>query len=410
MARKLTNWLKAYAEYTSISEAPPAFHFWTGVSVIAGALRRRVWIDQKKFKWTPNFYIILVAPPGVTAKSTSMNMGYKLLRKVPGVKFGPQSMTWQGLLKAFDESAVGVADPRLNVSPNDITVERVPMSCLTCDVSELGTFLRPKDTELNDFLTDMWDSREGKWSRSLASKDAITIENPWLNMMGCTTPSWLREHFNTGMVYGGLTSRCIFVWGDKKVRLIAYPGDEVEDEKFQRMEQELIHDLEVISQMFGEVKLTDEAKKWGRIWYEHHWSSRPEHLASDRFSGYIARKQTHIHKLAMILCAAVSNELVLKKWALELADMTITGVERDLSIVMDLVSDSDSAKHVDEILTIIRRNKTVNRQTLWRRCMRQMDEQQFTAAIQSAINAGFIHQRNVKGNLQFSVRKDVEGS
>ena len=393
---------------TSISEAPPAFHFWTGVSVIAGALRRRVWIDQKKFKWTPNFYVILVAPPGITAKSTSMSMGYKLLRKIPGIKFGPQSMTWQGLLRAFEEAKVGIVDPRTGLEPEDIMAERHIMSCLTCDVSELGTFLRPKDLELTDFLTDMWDSKEGAWQRILASRDAVTIENPWLNVMGCTTPSWLREHFSTGMIYGGLTSRCVFVWGDKKTRLIAYPGDEIASDQFERIEQNLLHDLEEISHIFGEMKLDSTAKAWGRAWYEQHWSNRPEHLASERFSGYIARKQTHIHKLAMVISSAKCDDLVIQKEDLELADMTITSMEKDLVIVMDLISDSDSAKHVDEILTLIRRNKTVRRQTLWRHCIRMMDEQQFTSAVNSAINAGYIGARNVSGHVQYFVKREVQ--
>ena len=412
MARKLQNWLRSYAEYTSISEAPPTFHFWTGVSVIAGALRRRVWIGQKKFKWVPNMYIILVAPPGIAAKSTSMSMGYSLLRKVPGIKFGPQSMTWQGLLRAFDEARVGIVDPKSGNAPDAPLAKRYIMSCLTCDVSELGTFLRPKDLEMNDFLTDVWDSKEGAWTRVLAGKDATTIESPCLNVMGCTTPSWLRENFSSGMVYGGLTSRCIFVWGESKTRLIAYPGDEVEDERFISMKDDLIHDLGEISTIFGEIKLTDKAKEWGREWYEKHWSIRPKHLSSDRFSGYIARKQTHIHKLAMILHAAESSELLLDKDKLELADLAISGVERDLVIVLNLVSDSDSAKNVDEVMTIIRRNKTIRRrqccQRVWRHCLRRMDEQQFSAAINGAILAGFISSKNIGGHVQYSIKKEVE--
>ena len=39
--RRLGDWLKSYMAYTSPLEAPDDFHFWTGVSTIAGALRRR---------------------------------------------------------------------------------------------------------------------------------------------------------------------------------------------------------------------------------------------------------------------------------------------------------------------------------------------------------------------------------
>ncbi len=66
MARFHSNWLEGYYHYTKHSEAPDLFHFWTGVSVVAGALRRQVWIDQRYFQWTPNFYIVLVGPAGVS--------------------------------------------------------------------------------------------------------------------------------------------------------------------------------------------------------------------------------------------------------------------------------------------------------------------------------------------------------
>jgi hypothetical protein len=76
--RHFKHWLKAYLDYTSASEAPDAFHFWTGVSTIAGALRRHVWVEQHIFQWIPNFYIIFVAPAGVATKSTTLNLGMGL--------------------------------------------------------------------------------------------------------------------------------------------------------------------------------------------------------------------------------------------------------------------------------------------------------------------------------------------
>ena len=409
MERLSGNWLSTYAEHTAISEAPRAFHFWTGVSVIAGALQRKVWIDQRLFQWTPNFYIVLVAPPGVATKSTTMRVGYRILKEVPGIYFGPQSMTWQGLLNAFTNATRGIDLDENAGEKTDFEqamTERTTMSCITCDVSELGTFLKPKDAELVDFLIDMWDGQQGNWTRSLATKEDVTVSNPWLNIIGCTTPSWLQNNFSTNMIFGGLTSRCIFVWGHEKTNLIAYPADLIQDEEYQKREHILIHDLTTISKLRGEMQLTSEAKEWGRAWYQQHWTHRPEHLTSDRFSGYIARKQTHIHKLAMILSASASNDLVITEQMLELADMTVTSVERDLTVVFDSISDHDAVKHVDEILTIIRRNKTIRKQTWWRHVMRLMDEQQFDAAIKAGINAGYLSQTVVRGDVQLSVKKE----
>ena len=104
MSRIFPNWLDAYTQYTSDLEAPLRVHFWVGVSTIAGALRRRVWIEQPKFDWTPNFYIVLVGPPGVIGKSTCMSAGIGLLEQIKGIHFGPDSLTWQALGKDLESA------------------------------------------------------------------------------------------------------------------------------------------------------------------------------------------------------------------------------------------------------------------------------------------------------------------
>jgi hypothetical protein len=109
--RAYNNWIKAYVSHTRFSESPDAFHFWTGVATVAGALRRRVWIDERHFQWTPNFYIVLVGPPGVAAKSTSIRSGISLLERVPGVYLGPQSMTWQALTESLQNAQECVEIP-----------------------------------------------------------------------------------------------------------------------------------------------------------------------------------------------------------------------------------------------------------------------------------------------------------
>jgi len=197
---------RGYAEYTKHSESPDLFHFWTGVFTIAGALRRQVWIDQRYFHWTPNFYIVLVGPAGVAAKSTSLRLGTNLLRFVDGIKFGPKSMTWQALTHALEEAFGLVPFPNGDL---------YPMSCITCSITELGTFLRPEDKVMMDVLVDLWDGQLEPWDRRTVYKEGqVLIENPWINIMGCTTPAWLRDNMPEAMIGGGLIRRIVFVYGE----------------------------------------------------------------------------------------------------------------------------------------------------------------------------------------------------
>ena len=92
--RHFPDFLKAYVDSIAPrGEAPERFHFWCAVHAVGGALRRRVYIDAGNFRWMPNWYIILVAPPGVAKKSTVINIGARLLRTVPGVNIGDKSIS-----------------------------------------------------------------------------------------------------------------------------------------------------------------------------------------------------------------------------------------------------------------------------------------------------------------------------
>lgn len=344
MTRKHSDWLSAFLDYSSFGEAPRHFYFWTGVSTIAGALRRKVWIDQAYFRWYPNFYIILVAPPGIVSKSTTAGIGMQLLRKVPDIKFGPDVVTWQALVSAFSESTVGFEHEG----------EMHIMSPLTLESSEFGNLLNPSDTEMIDLLVSLWDGKSGTFEKKTKHSGNDSVENPWINLLACTTPSWIAGNFPEYMIGGGFTSRCLFVYAEQKAQYVAYPGLRVPKDLPQRA-QALIDDLTEISKLTGEYKLTADAVEWGEAWYKQHYSVRPTNLDDDRFGGYIARKQTHLHKLAMILAASQNSDLTLTAPILDLANTMITDLEPDMSNVFSKIGKSDTSVYVDKIVSYVKK-------------------------------------------------------
>ena len=388
MGRNYSNWLNAYVTHTQDSEAPTAFHFWTGVSTIAGALRRRVWIDQRHFQWTPNFYVILVAKPGVATKSTSLKIGMSMLEEIEGINFGPNSMTWQALVKAFEDSAEMV--PLDDVTENPLTAKYEHMSCITCSVGELGTFFDPADRKMTDVLTDLWDGQKGIFRHSTKTQGGVQIENPWLNVIAATTPSWIAQNVPESMIGGGLTSRMLFVFASDKRKLIAYPSEVTESDLYEEERAKLVEDLKDIAKLKGEMRLSPEAIQLGSDWYTRHWKVKPESLASERFEGYLARKQTHIHKLAIALSAAESNELIITAEQLDLAITLVTALEEDMLSVFQSIGKSDTGKHLIEILAYLRVYKTMESRTLWRQVLANMQEKEFVEAIDAGIRAGYL--------------------
>ena len=340
MGRHYANWLEGFLDYSSHGEAPTKMYFWTGVAALAGALRRKVWIDQRYFQWYPNFYIILVAPPGIVSKSTTADVGMSLLREVPDIAIGPSVVTWPALIQAFTRCT----------SSFTIDGAHMPnlMSALTIVSSEFGNLVNPDNREMIDTLVNLWDGKGFTKETKTSGND--TVVNPWLNIIACTTPEWIAGSFPEYMIGGGFTSRCLFVYADKKEQYVAYPAQHVPaDHEAKRLK--LIHDLEWVSQRIaGEYHLTSEALEWGEAWYRRHYEVDVKKFDPTRFGGYAARKQTHVHKLAIVLAAAESDRRVVQLSHLQLAYEMVTDLEPQMSLVFDRIGLGEEARQVLSLL------------------------------------------------------------
>lgn len=346
--RHFPDWLKAYLHYTRDTEAPQHMHFWSGVSAIAGVLRRQVWIDQAYFKWYPNFYIVMVAPPGIVSKSTTVGISMELLREVEGIHFGPDVVTWQSLVERFAQITEGV-----ELDPEGAPGVYTPMSAMTMESSEFGNLLDPQDKGMVDLLVSLWDGKQGTFEKSTKSSGNDAVANPWINLIACTTPSWISGNFPEYMVGGGFTSRTIFVYADKKAQYVAYPYLKVPKDLADQ-KTKLIADLSRISKLKGPFTLTSKAVEWGTSWYKEHYSSRPLNLDMAHFGGYFARKQVQMHKLAMVLSASESDSMQITDEHLATAHYMITDLEPDLQFVFKSIGQSQATGHVEKLIEFVR--------------------------------------------------------
>lgn len=349
MSRNFKDWLTAYCDYASFSEAPRRMHFWTGVSVLAGALRRKVWLDMAYFKWHCNFYVILVAPPGIVSKSTTAGIGMNLLRRVPDIEFGPDVITWQALISAFAAST------------KTFQIDGVfyPMSALTIESSEFGNLFNPQDKDMVDLFVTLWDGKQGAFTKVTKMSGNDSVENPWINIIACTTPAWIAGNFPDYLVGGGFTSRCLFVYAEEKEKYVAYPGLHV-PENMQAIELALTQDLEHISlALAGPYQLTSEAFRWGEKWYKHHYENRPANLDDERFGGYIARKQTHIHKLAMVLAASAGDVLAITEEHLATANTMVSDLENDMPHVFAKIGRTEESIQAERFIDFVKKRQAV---------------------------------------------------
>lgn len=349
MPRHFDNWLNAFVKYASYTESPGIMHFWAGVGTIAGALRRKVWIDQVFFQWYPSFYIVFVAPPGVVSKSTTAEIGTSLLRQVPGIKFGPDSVTWQQLVTAF----AGACESY------EYQGEYHSMSAITLVASEFGNLMNFEDSAMVNIFIDLWDGRKS-FTKETKFSGSDTIDSPWINMLACTTPSWISDNMSNNVIGGGFTSRCIFVYADKKERYSAYLEDAVPDD-LAETRQKLLEDLEHIALTHcGKYTIAKDAKEWGQAWYQEMWENSYDKSRTDFHNGYIARKQTHLHKLAIVLAAAQRDELLITRSDLELAKIMLETTEANHSKIFTRIGRNEDSLEVERVIDLIRFKKRVH--------------------------------------------------
>jgi hypothetical protein len=305
-----------------------------------------------------------------------------LLRDVPDVKFGPDAVTWQALTASLADAGREPIDKS--------TGECLPQSPITIVSSEFGTFLNPADREMVDVMVSLWDGQIGTWEKVTKTQGSDLIVNPWINMIACTTPAWIAQNFPDYMIGGGFTSRTIFVWGERKRTLVAYPGSQI-PENFVQLATDLTHDLEHISTLVGEFKMEPEAIEFGTEWYAQHYEESLAHAHDEsKTSGYRARKQTHVHKLAMVLSAARQDELVITRGDLERSIAYVTMLEADMDKVFGMIGRSPAAKATEEVVGMVRKHRVIDRHILYRELYKILSKKEIDDGLEAAMEAKLV--------------------
>lgn len=377
--RHFPDWIDAYLRYASVTEAPRRMHYWSAVGTVAGCLRRRVWLDQKRFSWYPSFYIIFVAPPGVVAKSTTIDISTDLLKQVPGIKFGPNAITWQALVSAFAAASEAF----------EYQGEWHPMSPLTLVASELGSLLNLQDKDMVNLLIELWDGKRS-YEKITKMSGNDTVEAPWVNLQAGTTPHWIADNMPQAMIGGGLSSRCIFVYADKKEKYVAYVDEQVnsgDDE----LRVKLIHDLEQISMMTGPFSMTANARAWGASWYENFWGDAVSRMDDQMAQGYAARKQTHMHKTAMVISASRSSDRIITAEDLQLANNMLLDLEADMPKVFSRIGRTEDSMQAERFIEYVIRKGSVSYEEAYRMIHLYFpDHRDFEGILSGAIRSGQI--------------------
>jgi len=339
--RHFPDWIAAYLSLVDgRTEAPPIYSYWSAVSTLAAALTRSVWIDEIRYKFYPNFLIVLAGRPGVVKKSTTVDECTNILRDIDPSLFGPNETTWPDLCQIFARSVRQRLIGPEHEDPLDNTY--LPECVLTLTLREFGTFLKPNDQSMIEGLTDLWDAGDRVYLKSTKTSGQDHVQNPFLNIIGATTAKWLRDNFSkfTGW---GIASRIIFVHSDEDPTPIWSPAELIRQDGLTKWHQKrgwLQEDLKHIMGLYGEFTFSSEAATAAKEWHEETmafasiYTRKPE--ADAWVCDFLARKQAHVHKLAMVIAAARHDHLTITLTDFRDAVRAVDAVEKEIRRVFSL--------------------------------------------------------------------------
>ena len=325
MARNFPDFITAYSEFAREAFCPPQFHTWTGVSMVAAALERKVWQDRGTFVIYPNLYVMLVAAPGI-GKSTAGNLGSDLLRQIGTeenkICFLANQSNPASFVKQFlSHKTFYLGDDGHRHS-----------SCYFY-ASEGSNALGEssgKQGKILPALTEFYDCPK-HWDKALVVDKIPPLKNVCCNMLACVTFSFLQELLPDREAAGGFASRIIFVVQDEKI--IRTPKWRTESPSAD-MEAKLVEDLNQIYSLAGEYKETAEVRQRFEEWFPRQ-DAHSQGLSSEKMQQFLARKATNIAKLMMVCAASESNEMVLHGRHWDRAKEMIEAVESNVHKIVE---------------------------------------------------------------------------
>jgi hypothetical protein len=294
------SFLKNYALFTSNNEAPQIFHFWSAMSALSAIVSRRVSLNFDYFSIYPNLFIVLVGLPG-SRKTTAMNIAKEFVYTIGEIPFSAEAQTKQSITQ----------DMAMNCqkSYTDEKGQTIRYTPYTIFSTELSHFLGHSSAkEMVDFLTTIWDAKF--YDTKTKNKGNDIIMGPYLSMIACTTPDWIRGWMREDVITGGFSRRALFVYWNDKLRRIPTPKISPEMEHARDF---CIAWGQKLKDIHGVFRITPAALKFYEEWYVD------LAIPQDITGGYYESKHIQMFKVAMLIALSESSELVLDLAHLKLA-------------------------------------------------------------------------------------------
>lgn len=373
------SFLSNYLSFMEWQESPRDFHFWVGLTLIAAATERKVYLDRAYYQLYPNLYTGITAESAWCRKSTAMDIGMKLFTSVfPDYPVLMGKITPEELL-----SGLNYDKPKLFIQAD-----------------EMGVFLSRYMIQngMVDLLTSLY--MKNRLEYRTKTQGAYVIIDPFINILAGGVPSYIQNHIGEAFEEG-FVGRFTFVHREEREKRIARPECVVEQDKLKQIWKVLQIQLQKISEVAGEVLYSQEAGEAYDLWY----NSLPEKKvleSESTISGYKGRLGDHVLKFSILfLLSSLQSKLVLRKEDIEAGIRLAEDSDRSLvSITRDMKK--DIFKFQTEIEYFLKSTGRILRTVLYYRYRNRLTPSEFDMIIWSLMRSGLVTEEK-EGRLVYYI-------
>lgn len=325
--RHFPDFLKAYIDYAANEYAPEQFTRWTGLSVLAGALERKVWIAERgEYLSYPNLFVLLVGGPG-TGKSSAIKQGAPLLYSLQKINTNFKISEGVCTSKALRDKMR---------YPDNIPGQADQFTSIYIIGSEgSDSPLKNHGDDFRSAACAMYDCGD-LYQFSTGTDGAITIPQPCMNIIVGATYEFLSSVVDQESSEGGLASRFTYVIqkenelrGDFLDLEDGIPRETGNPETKRR----LISDLQTIHRLVGTFRFEAAAVDLAKAWH-HDLKEEFNSIESPRMKSLLVRKRTLFKKVMMLLSVSTSNDLSIRTSHVEETIPLVEEVTKDTSFVL----------------------------------------------------------------------------
>lgn len=348
-----SGFLHDYYNYAvDLTEAPPLYHLFVGMSLVSAVLGRNVKFPFGASTIYPNLWIVLLAQSSLYKKSTAISIGRAILRDVDEDIVLPNEFSSELLVTMLSKSPSGIF-------------------CWSEFAGPLASFNRKYMAGTKEMLTDLYDCPP-IYKRKLKSDEQI-IKDACISILTASAMEWLRAQVRETDVMSGFLARFIFVPASERADLKPIPPIPNKDER-----EHLIESLLKIGQIERTMELSKEARFMHDTWYRQSDKGMQQEDDIELLSPFYTRLNTYLLKFAMIYQVADNDSSLISPENLHKAILLVDRLKSDVKkmLINDIVLNARDLK-LKKVELIIRKKGAVSRTDLIRKSRtykRELDE------------------------------------